>query len=35
MRPATADDCDEARPDAAVSGTSLVPPDVLAMMFGG
>ena len=35
MRPVTADDCDEARPDAAVSGTSLVPRDVLAMMFGG
>jgi hypothetical protein len=35
MRQVTAADCNENRPDAAVSGTSLVPPDVLAMMFGG
>ena len=35
MRQVTAADCNPDRPDAAVSGTSLVPDDVLAMMFGG
>jgi hypothetical protein len=35
MREVTAADCDETRPDAAVSGTSLVPPDVLEAMFAG
>jgi hypothetical protein len=35
MREVTAADCDATRPDAAVSGTSLVPPDVLEAMFAG
>jgi hypothetical protein len=35
MRQVTAADCNEARPDAAVSGTSLVPEDILALMFAG
>ncbi len=35
MRPVTADDCDPNRPNPVVSGTSLVPDEILAMMFGG
>ncbi|HEX6301521.1 MAG TPA: substrate-binding domain-containing protein [Acidimicrobiia bacterium] len=35
MREVTADDCDPDRPNPVVSGTSLVPDDVLALMFGG
>jgi hypothetical protein len=35
MREVTAGDCNPDRPDAAVSGTSLVPDDVLGMMFSG
>lgn len=35
MRQVTADDCDPDRPTPAVSGTSLVPDDVLQMMFAG
>jgi ribose transport system substrate-binding protein len=35
MREVTADDCDPDRPNPVVSGTSLVPGDVLALMFGG
>jgi hypothetical protein len=35
MRQVTADDCDPDRPTPAVSGTSLVPDNVLQMMFAG
>jgi hypothetical protein len=35
MRAVTEADCNEARPNAAVSGTSLVPEDILAAMFAG
>jgi hypothetical protein len=35
MREVTAADCDPDRPNPVVSGTSLVPDDILAMMFGG
>jgi hypothetical protein len=35
MRQVTADDCNPDRVNAVVSGTSLVPDDVLALMFGG
>lgn len=35
MRQVTADDCDPDRPNPVVSGTSLVPDDVLVRMFGG
>lgn len=35
MRQVTADDCDPDRVNAVVSGTSLVPDEVLALMFGG
>ncbi|HEU4750270.1 MAG TPA: hypothetical protein VFT54_04365, partial [Acidimicrobiia bacterium] len=35
MREVTAADCNTDRPNEAVSGTSLVPADVLATMFGG
>jgi len=35
MRQVTADDCDPDRPHEAVSGTSLVPDEVLSQMFGG
>jgi len=35
MREVTAADCNTSRPNEAVSGTSLVPADVLATMFGG
>jgi ribose transport system substrate-binding protein len=35
MREVTADDCDPDRANPVVSGTSLVPGDVLALMFGG
>lgn len=35
MRAVEADDCDPAAPERAVSGTALVPPDVLEAMFGG
>jgi ribose transport system substrate-binding protein len=35
MREVTAADCDPDRPNPVVSGTSLVPGDVLALMFGG
>jgi hypothetical protein len=35
MREVTAADCNTERPNEAVSGTSLVPSDVLATMFGG
>lgn len=35
MREVTADDCDPDRPNPVVSGTSLVPGDILAMMFSG
>lgn len=35
MRQVTADDCDADRPNPVVSGTSLVPDDILRMMFGG
>ena len=35
MRQVTADNCDPDRPNEVVSGTSLVPDEVLAQMFGG
>jgi hypothetical protein len=35
MRQVTADDCNPDRPNEAVSGTSLVPDNVLSLMFGG
>jgi hypothetical protein len=35
MRQVTADDCNPDRPNEAVSGTSLVPEDVLSLMFAG
>jgi ribose transport system substrate-binding protein len=35
MRQVTADDCDPDRANPVVSGTSLVPGEVLALMFGG
>ena len=35
MRQVTEDDCDPDRPNEVVSGTSLVPDNVLQMMFGG
>jgi ABC-type sugar transport system substrate-binding protein len=35
MRQVTADDCDPDRANPVVSGTSLVPADLLRMMFGG
>jgi len=35
MRQVTADDCDLDRPHEAVSGTSLVPDEVLTQMFAG
>jgi ribose transport system substrate-binding protein len=35
MRQVAADDCDPDRPNEVVSGTSLVPDEVLAVMFGG
>lgn len=35
MRQVTADDCDPDRPNPVVSGTSLVPDELLRMMFGG
>lgn len=35
MRQVTADDCDPDRPNPVVSGTSLVPNELLAQMFGG
>jgi len=35
MRAVTADDCDPDRVNPVVSGTSLVPNDVLALMFSG
>jgi ribose transport system substrate-binding protein len=35
MREVTADDCDPDRANPVVSGTSLVPSNVLALMFGG
>ena len=35
MRQVTADDCDPDRVNAVVSGTSLVPDEILALMFGG
>jgi hypothetical protein len=35
MRPVTDADCNPDRVNAVVSGTSLVPDDVLALMFGG
>jgi hypothetical protein len=35
MRQVTADDCDADRPTPTVSGTSLVPDQVLSLMFGG
>lgn len=35
MRQVTADDCDPNRANPVVSGTSLVPDNVLALMFGG
>ncbi len=35
MRAVTTDDCDPDRPHEAVSGTSLVPDEVLSQMFGG
>ncbi|MFP3880828.1 MAG: hypothetical protein ACLFWH_00765 [Actinomycetota bacterium] len=35
MGEVTADDCDPDRPNPAVSGTSLVSGDVLALMYGG
>jgi hypothetical protein len=35
MRQVTADDCDPDRATPAVSGTSLVPDEVLSLMFGG
>jgi len=35
MRQVTADDCNPDRVNAVVSGTSLVPDEVLALMFGG
>ena len=34
MRQVTADDCDPDRANPVVSGTSLVPDEVLALMFG-
>jgi hypothetical protein len=35
MREVTAADCDPDRANPVVSGTSLVPGEVLALMFGG
>jgi hypothetical protein len=35
MRQVTADHCDPDRANPVVSGTSLVPDEILAMMFGG
>jgi len=35
MRQVTAENCDPDRPNEVVSGTSLVPDEVLALMFGG
>jgi ABC-type sugar transport system substrate-binding protein len=35
MRQVTADDCDPDRPNPVVSGTSLVPDEILRLMFGG
>jgi len=35
MREVTADDCDPDRPNPVVSGTSLVPGEILGMMFSG
>jgi hypothetical protein len=35
MRQVTPENCDPDRPNAVVSGTSLVPDEVLALMFGG
>jgi ribose transport system substrate-binding protein len=35
MRQVTADDCNPDRPNPVVSGTSLVPDNVLSLMFGG
>jgi ribose transport system substrate-binding protein len=35
MREVTADDCDPDRPNPVVSGTSLVPDEILQMMFSG
>jgi hypothetical protein len=35
MRQVTEADCDQDRPHASVSGTSLVPDEILAQMFAG
>ncbi len=35
MRQVTAEDCDPDRATPTVSGTSLVPDEVLTLMFGG
>jgi hypothetical protein len=35
MRQVTPENCDPDRPNEVVSGTSLVPDEVLALMFGG